>query len=310
VAVPEAGIPLARPTDAPPIAHARAAQWGGATVEGATARPAAARSAGAGSTAAGPIGAASIAEESPSARSAIVGSPVDTDEQPRSELPVHVAIIMDGNRRWARERGLPELDGHAAGVEAIRNVLRHAVRRGVAYLTLYAFSRENWARSDEEVSGLFGLLQETIGRETDELREQGVRVHVLGRLAELPADTRSSVQTALEETAAGARLTLNIAFNYAGRTELVDAFRRLAASGMDPDDIDEAAIAGALYTAGQPDPDLVIRTGGEQRLSNFLIWQSAYAELYTCDVLWPDFGPETFDAALLEFARRTRRFGR
>jgi len=252
----------------------------------------------------------SAATPSTTDRSSPSGSTASTDSEPRSELPAHVAIIMDGNRRWARERGLPELEGHAAGVEAIRNVLRHAVRRGVPYLTLYAFSRENWARSDEEVSGLFGLLESAIGRETDELREQGVRVRVLGRLAELPADTRSSIEEALAETADGARLTLNIAFNYAGRTELVDAFRRLASSGTAPDDIDEAAISGALYTAGQPDPDLVIRTGGEQRLSNFLIWQSAYAELYTCDVLWPDFGPETFDAALLEFARRTRRFGR
>jgi len=296
VAVPEAGIPLARPTDAPPIAHAPAVEkWAAAPVDG---------------TAAGSTAVGSNANASPASRSVTVGSTTATDEEPRSELPAHVAIIMDGNRRWARERGLPELEGHAAGVEAIRNVLRHAVRRGVAYLTLYAFSRENWARSDEEVNGLFALLESAMGKETEGLREQGVRVHVLGRLGELPLETRSSIEGALAETAAGARLTLNIAFNYAGRTELVDAFRRLATSGIAPDEIDEAAISGALYTAGQPDPDLVIRTGGEQRLSNFLIWQSAYAELYTCDVLWPDFGPETFDAALLEFARRTRRFGR
>ena len=305
MAVPEAGIPLARPTDAPPIAHAPAVdQWSESPVAGASAP----------STAIGSSARESLAP-SPTARStaagaATVGATAATDEQPRSELPAHVAIIMDGNRRWARERGLPELEGHAAGVEAIRNVLRHAVRRGVAFLTLYAFSRENWARSDEEVNGLFALLESAMGKETEGLREQGVRVHVLGRLGELPLETRSSIEGALAETAAGARLTLNIAFNYAGRTELVDAFRRLATSGIAPDEIDEAAISGALYTAGQPDPDLVIRTGGEQRLSNFLIWQSAYAELYTCDVLWPDFGPETFDAALLEFARRTRRFGR
>ncbi len=306
MAVPEAGLPLARPTDALPTAQAKApapavdrspqASANGSTVVGSPAMGSAAH----GSPASG----------SPAAGSTTIGSTAGTDAQPRSELPAHVAIIMDGNRRWARERGLPELEGHAAGVEAIRNVLRHAVRRGVAYLTLYAFSRENWARSDEEVSGLFALLESAMGRETDGLIEQGVRVHVLGRLAELPPDTRSSIEGALAETAAGARLTLNIAFNYAGRTELVDAFRRLASSGIAPDEIDEAAISRALYTAGQPDPDLVIRTGGEQRLSNFLIWQSAYAELYTCDVLWPDFGPETFDAALLEFARRTRRFGR
>ena len=229
---------------------------------------------------------------------------------PPDELPRHVAIIMDGNRRWARLRDLPELDGHAAGVEAIRALLRHAVRRGVPVMTLYAFSRENWARSDEEVTGLFGLLEAAIRSETDELRAQGVRIRLLGRVDELPDETRRSIGEALDATAGGERLLLNIAFNYAGRTELVDAFRRLAASGVPPDEIDESAISAALYTAGLPDPDLVIRTGGEQRLSNFLIWQSAYAEFYGCDALWPDFGPDAFDAALLEFANRHRRFGR
>jgi undecaprenyl diphosphate synthase len=221
-----------------------------------------------------------------------------------------VAIIMDGNRRWARTHGCPEVEGHAAGVEAIRALLKHVVRRGVPVLSLYAFSRENWARSDDEIAGLFQLLEDAIRSETEELQAQGVRVRVLGRLDELPHDTRQSIEGALEATARGGRLLLNIAFNYAGRTELVDAFRRLVASGVDAGSIDEHTISGALYTAGLPDPDLVIRTGGEQRLSNFLIWQSAYAEFYSCDVLWPDFGPEAFDAALLEFARRTRRFGR
>ena len=229
---------------------------------------------------------------------------------PPEELPRHVAIIMDGNRRWARQRDLPELDGHAAGVEAIRELLRHSVRRGVPVLTLYAFSRENWARSDDEVTGLFGLLEAAIRSETDELRAQGVRIRLLGRLDELPDATRESIAEAVGETADGQRLLLNIAFNYAGRTEIVDAFRRLVVSGVPADQIDEGAISGALYTAGLPDPDLVIRTGGEQRLSNFLIWQSAYAEFYSCDALWPDFGPAAFDAALLEFASRHRRFGR
>jgi undecaprenyl diphosphate synthase len=228
----------------------------------------------------------------------------------QKDLPRHVAIIMDGNRRWARLHNLSELDGHAAGVEAIRELLRHAVRRGVPVMTLYAFSRENWARSDEEVSGLFGLLEAAIRSETDELRAQGVRIRLLGRPDELPDATRTSIGEALDATAGGDRLLLNIAFNYAGRTELVDAFRRLAAAGIQPDEIDEAAISASLYTAGLPDPDLVIRTGGEQRLSNFLIWQSAYAEFYSCDALWPDFGPDAFDAALLEFASRQRRFGR
>jgi undecaprenyl diphosphate synthase len=265
-----ARAPLARPTDAPPAAHVP-----GSGASSVTATPAA-----------------------------------DTPLVAPSELPRHVAIIMDGNRRWARQRGLSELDGHAAGVEAIREILRHAVRRGVPVMTLYAFSRENWARSDEEVTGLFDLLEAAIRSETAELRAQGVRVRLLGRLDELPEATRASIGEALDATADGGRLLLNIAFNYAGRTELVDAFRRLAASGTPPESIDEQAIGASLYTAGLPDPDLVIRTGGEQRLSNFLIWQSAYAELYSCPVLWPDFGPEAFDAALREFARRTRRFGR
>ena len=229
---------------------------------------------------------------------------------PPEELPRHVAIIMDGNRRWARARDLPEIDGHAAGVEAIRELLRHAVRRGIRVLTLYAFSRENWARSDDEVIGLFGLLEDAIRSETAELRDQGVRVQLLGRVQELPEATRTSIGSALDATEGGERLILNVAFNYAGRTELVDAVRRLVASGLPPEEIDEAAVGGALYTAGLPDPDLLIRTGGEQRISNFLIWQSAYAELYFTETLWPDFGPDAFDAALLEFARRHRRFGR
>ncbi|MEA2545620.1 MAG: undecaprenyl diphosphate synthase [Chloroflexota bacterium] len=264
--------PLARPTDAPPTAQ--------------------------------PVGgeAARIEERVPAA---------DTDRLlPDRDLPRHVAIIMDGNRRWARQRGLAEVEGHAAGVEAIRTLLRHAVKRGVPVVTVYAFSRENWARSDDEVRGLFALLEQAIRSETAELKEQGVRIRLLGRLDELPDDTRRSIDEALAETAGGDRLLLNVAFNYAGRTELVDAFRVLAASGVDPTAIDETAISSALYTAGLPDPDLVIRTGGEQRLSNFLIWQAAYAELYTTEVLWPDFGADAFDAALLEFANRTRRFGR
>jgi len=264
--------PVARPTDAPATAHAP-------------------RSAGA------------------SGRSHVSTTDVD-DLVPFEELPHHVAIIMDGNRRWARGQGLSEVEGHAAGVEAIRGLLKHVVRRGVPVLSLYAFSRENWARSDDEVAGLFSLLEDAIRSETAELRSQGVQVRLLGRLAELPPETRRSIENALSATAGGDRLQLNIAFNYAGRTELVDAFRTLAASGIDPDDIDEAAISRVLYTAGLPDPDLVIRTGGEQRLSNFLIWQSAYAEFYFCPLLWPDFGPEALDAALLEFASRTRRFGR
>ena len=240
-----------------------------------------------------------------------VGVPAEGAPPPPAEdLPRHVAVIMDGNRRWARSKGITEFEGHAAGVEAVRRILQHAVRRGVPMLTLYAFSRENWARSDDEVAGLFDLLARAIAGETDELAAQSVRVRMLGRLEELPDETRQTIEDALARTAAGTRLQLNVAWNYGGRTELVDAFRRIAASGVPVDQVDEQTIGEALYTAGLPDPDLVIRTGGEQRISNFLIWQSAYAELWFTDCLWPDFGPDTFDEALLEFARRSRRFGR
>ncbi len=225
-------------------------------------------------------------------------------------LPTHVAIIMDGNRRWARERGLPEAEGHTAGVDAVRRTVRHAVRRGIPMLSLYAFSRENWGRSDTEVSFLFALLESAIRTETPELVEQGIEVRLLGRLDELPDQTRRSIQTGLEATRGGPRLKLNIAFNYGGRSEIVDAVRAIVRAGTPADEIDEATVADALYTAGMPDPDLVIRTGGEQRLSNFLIWQSAYAEFVSTPVQWPAFGAEALDDALSDYARRSRRFGR
>jgi len=237
-------------------------------------------------------------------------APTEPFRVPQAELPRHVAIIMDGNRRWAKARGLVEMDGHAAGVEAIREVIRHAVRRGIEVLSLYAFSRENWARSDDEVGYLFFLLEKVIRHETDELKAQGARVRLLGRMEELPPDTRTSIEEALDATSGGRRLQLNIAFNYSGRTELVDAARNLAARGLRPDEIDEDVLAESLYTTGLPDPDMVIRTGGEQRLSNFLIWQAAYAEIYFCPILWPDFGPDALDEAIIEFAGRQRRYGR
>ncbi len=225
-------------------------------------------------------------------------------------VPTHVAVIMDGNRRWARARGVPEHEGHAAGVEKIRFLVEHAVRRGIRVLSLYAFSRENWARTDEEVVGLFALLEQAIRAETPELIRQGVEVRVSGRVAELPAEVRASIEASLAATRGGDRLILNVAFNYAGRTEIVDAVRAIVAAGTPPEQVDEAMVASHLYTAGLPDPDLVIRTGGEQRLSNFLIWQSAYAELHLCPTLWPDFDAAAFDAALAAFAGRERRFGR
>ncbi len=227
-----------------------------------------------------------------------------------ADLPRHVAIIMDGNRRWAREAGLSEAEGHAAGVEAIRPLIRHAVRRGIRALSLFAFSSENWSRSPEEVGILLGLLESAIRDETPELREQGVRIRLLGRLDELPSGTRESIEDALAATADGERLMLNVAFNYSGRHEIVDAARRCIADGLSLEQIDEDAIDARLYTAGLPPLDLLIRTGREHRISNFLIWQAQYAELYFTDLLWPDFGPDAFDAALHDFASRHRRFGR
>ena len=238
------------------------------------------------------------------------GAPARAPFVDPADLPRHVAIIMDGNRRWARGRGLGEAEGHAAGVEAIRPIVRHAVRRGIEVLSIYAFSRENWSRSQDEVATLIGLLESAIRDETDELRAQGAQVRVLGRLSELPDTTRDSISDAVAATAGGDRLVLNVAFNYSSRQEIVDAARRCVEDGLAPDAIDEAALDSRLYTAGLPPVDLLIRTGGEQRISNFLLWQAQYAELYFCDQFWPEFGPEAFDAALLEYARRHRRFGR
>ena len=225
-------------------------------------------------------------------------------------VPRHVAIVMDGNRRWAKQHGMSEVEGHSAGVDAIRPIVEHAADRGLEALSIYAFSRENWARSDDEVEGLFALLEAAIRRETPDLVRQGVRVQILGRLHELPDTTRASIAEAISATAGGRRMTLNVAFNYSGRSEIVDAVQRAMGEGIPAADVDEQVIGDRLYTANVAPLDLLIRTGGEQRISNFLIWQAAYAELYFTDILWPDFEPATLDAALTEFARRSRRFGR
>jgi undecaprenyl diphosphate synthase len=228
---------------------------------------------------------------------------------PDAVRPRHVAIIADGNRRWARGRGLPVLAGHVQGIEAIRPIVRRARDRGVETLSVYTFSTENWARPDEEVSGLFALIDGAVRQYTDELIAEGVRVRVIGRLHEAPADVQRSIRGAEDRTRDGRRLTLNICFNYSGRAEIVDAARALVAARVDPNEVDEAHFAEHLYTAGQPDVDLLIRTGGDRRTSNFLLWQAAYAELIFCDQFWPDFAPDDFDAALAEFAARERRFG-
>ena len=199
---------------------------------------------------------------------------------------------MDGNRRWARERGVPEAQGHAAGVDAIRPIVERAEQRGIEALSIFAFSRENWQRASHEVETLFSLLDAAIRDYTPDLVKQGVRVRLLGRIEELSGPTRDSIEDALRATEAGTSMTLNVAFNYSGRTEIVDAARRLVVEGMAPADIDEDALATRLYTPDFPELDLLIRTGGDQRISNFLLWQGAYAELYFWDRYWPDFDPQ------------------
>jgi undecaprenyl diphosphate synthase len=216
---------------------------------------------------------------------------------------------MDGNRRWAAAHGLPAIAGHVQGVEAIRPIVRVAPDHAIEVLSLYVFSRENWRRPEEEVAGLFGLIDGAVRQHTDELVAQGVRVRVIGRLHEAPPDIQRSIREAEDRTRDGKRMALNIAFNYSGRSEIIDACRALIAGGVAPAQLDEERLGEHLYTSGQPDVDLLIRTGGEQRTSNFLLWQGAYAELVFTPVLWPDFREADLDAALEEFTQRQRRFG-
>ena len=227
-----------------------------------------------------------------------------------SPVPRHIAIVMDGNRRWARKRHLPAIAGHRAGVETIRKTLRAARERGVEYLTLYSFSTENWSRDPEEVTGLMALLEETIRRETDSLVRDDVRLEVIGRLHELSPGLQRSIAGAVEATSKCAHGVMTLAFNYGGRAEIVDAVRRIVGDGVAPDGVDEAAIASRLYAPAHPDPDLLIRTGGELRVSNFLLWEVAYAEMWATPVLWPDFSVKDLDDALASYAKRERRFGR
>ncbi|MFO7772550.1 MAG: isoprenyl transferase [Dehalococcoidia bacterium] len=227
-----------------------------------------------------------------------------------NHLPQHVAIIMDGNGRWAKERGLPRLAGHKAGSENIRPVVKIFADHGVGYLTLYAFSTENWNRPEAEVADLLGLLSRKIDRETQAFHRENIRLVHLGRLDRLPQKLRKKVDAAVQLTKNNTGLTLCLAFDYGGRDEIVQAARRIASAGISSDNIDESVFVRHLYAADIPDPDLVIRTGGESRLSNFLLWQAAYSELYFTPVLWPDFGREDVEKALLEYRRRQRRFGR
>lgn len=217
---------------------------------------------------------------------------------------------MDGNGRWANSRGLPRLAGHKAGTENIRTILKACVDYGIEVLTIYAFSTENWGRPKEEVRGLMRILEQVINRETKQLVAEGVRLQHLGRLDELPDRLGSSIRRSTEATKGNTKITLNVAFNYGGRQEIVDAARRIVADKVDPSMIDENLFSRYLYTTGQPDPDLIIRTGGEMRLSNYLIWQSAYAEYYSTPVYWPDFDKQELEKALLTYGQRERRFGK
>lgn len=225
------------------------------------------------------------------------------------DIPQHIAIVMDGNRRWARGRHLPAIAGHRAGVETIRRTLRHARERGVRYLTLYSFSTENWRREPNEVEGLMRLLEETILRETSSLVRDRVRLRVIGRVWELSDRLQKAIEGAVRATAEGID-TMTIAFNYGGRAEIVDAVRAVVRESTSPDAIDESSISAHLYAPDIPDPDLFIRTGGELRVSNFLLWQVAYAEMWATPVLWPDFSVGDLDDALSAYASRERRFGR
>jgi undecaprenyl diphosphate synthase len=229
-------------------------------------------------------------------------------------VPRHIAVIMDGNGRWARGRHLPRVLGHRSGMTAVREVIEGAVEAGVEYLSLFAFSRENWERPATEVEALMALLVEYVGREADELAEKGVQVRVLGDLSRLTPAASAAVDEVTRRTASNTRLVLNLFISYGARDEIVRAARALAreaaAGRLDPDSITEESLSARLYTADCPDPDLLIRTSGEQRISNFLLWQLAYSELFITKVLWPDFTRAELFEAIAEFQRRDRRYGR
>ena len=235
--------------------------------------------------------------------------PADEQFPPLDAVPTHIGIIMDGNGRWAMQQGKPRSAGHRAGVENIRRILEACVRFGVPILTIYAFSTENWDRPQAEVRTLMGLLTQALRREVPELHKNGVRLRHLGRLDRLPEAVQQSILEAIDLTRHNDRMTLNVAFSYGGRAEIVDAIRRIIEADIPAQAVTEEVVSQYLYTAGQPDPDLIIRTGGEFRLSNFLLWQAWYAEYYSTPVFWPDFDAAELYKALATFGRRKRRYG-
>jgi undecaprenyl diphosphate synthase len=233
----------------------------------------------------------------------------DQPYPPLEHVPQHVGIIMDGNGRWARARGLPRSAGHRAGTENLRRVLRAAVEFGVPVLTIYAFSTENWSRPEGEVKALLTILEGVIDRELQELHKEGVQLRHVGRVERLPQKLQRKIEAAIGLTKDNQRLILNVAFDYGGRAEIIDAIRRIIKEHIPADQVDEALISRYLYTAGLPDPDLVVRTSGEMRVSNFLIWQGAYAEYYVTPAMWPDFNRGELYKALQAYGQRERRFG-
>ncbi len=232
--------------------------------------------------------------------------PTETFEK----VPTHVAVIMDGNGRWAKARGLPRVSGHQAGTENLRRVIRACVEFGIKYLTIYAFSTENWDRPREEVEGLMDILEDVIDRELEELNKEGVQLHHIGHLEGLNEALQSKVRNAIELTRENHTLVLTLAFNYGGRDEIVCAIRSMLQDGIKPEDVTPELVNQYLFTAGLPDPDLIIRTSGELRISNFLIWQGVYAEWYITPTLWPDFDREELKKAILDYSTRDRRFGK
>jgi len=226
-----------------------------------------------------------------------------------SSVPRHVAIIMDGNGRWAKQRGLPRVAGHRAGTENLREIIRAGARLGIEYLTLYAFSTENWSRPKAEVTGLMHILSDVIDRELDELNKEGARLMHIGHLDGLSKALQSKVQQAIELTKDNTRITIVLAFNYGGRDEIICAIRRMLADQVAPEDVDDALVSEYLFTCNLPDPDLVIRTSGEKRTSNFLTWQTVYSEWYFPEVYWPDFNETELRKAIEVYSQRDRRFG-
>ncbi|MEW5828869.1 MAG: isoprenyl transferase [Chloroflexota bacterium] len=236
--------------------------------------------------------------------------PSHSENSPDPKVPRHVAIIMDGNGRWAIRRGLPRLAGHRAGTENLRRIIEACVEFGVGYLTIYAFSTENWGRPPEEVSGLMRILEDVIDRELNELHKEGVQLRHIGRLERLAPNLQEKVLHAIELTQNNDRLVLNVAFNYGGRDEIVLAIQRMIRDGVAAGDVTDEMVSRYLFTAGVPDPDLIIRTSGELRISNFLIWQAAYSEWYITPTYWPDFGKDELKKALDAYAQRERRYGK